>query len=320
MSEPRGVFVGLTTLDVVHVVDRAPAPNEKVTATAQFLAAGGPAANAAVTFAALGGQATLVTAIGRGSVAEVIVADLERHGVRIVDLTPDEGDRAPVSAVSVNPAKAQRSVVSIDATGASVAAPASADARALVGEAAVVLIDGHHPALAVAVAGAARAAGLPVVVDAGRWKPVMADLIDLDPHMLCSDDFRLPGTDSADDSARELRQLVGTVVTTHGGAPVDYRERGEPEGRIEVPPVNAIDTLGAGDVFHGAYAFALAAGEADIRERIAFAAGIAGRRVATMGPREWLTALHAPSAPSPSPSVPTHSDPSSPGAEKQVRP
>ncbi|MEV7756595.1 PfkB family carbohydrate kinase [Microbacterium sp. NPDC089180] len=316
MSEPRGVFVGLTTLDVVHVVDRAPAPNEKVTATAQFLAAGGPAANAAVTFAALGGEATLVTAIGRGSVAEVIVADLERHGVRIVDLTPDDQDRAPVSAVSVNPAEAQRSVVSIDATGASVSAPT--DARALVGDAAVVLIDGHHPALAVAVAEAARQAGRPVVVDAGRWKPVMADLIDLDPHMLCSDDFRLPGTDTADDSARELRGRVGTVVTTHGGAPVDYAERGSPEGRIKVPPVKAVDTLGAGDVFHGAYAFALAAAEADIRKRIAFAARIAGRRVATMGPREWLSTLDTP--PSPSPSVPSKSGPSSSGAEKQVRP
>lgn len=320
MSEPRGVFVGLTTLDVVHVVDRAPAPNEKVTATAQFLAAGGPAANAAVTFAALGGEVTLVTAIGRGPVAEVIVADLEGHGVRIVDLTPDDRDRAAVSAVSVNPAEAQRSVVSIDATGANVAAPAQADAQALVGDADVVLIDGHHPALAVAVAGAARTVGVPVVVDAGRWKPVMDDLIDLDPHMLCSDDFRMPGTDTADGSAQELRRRVGVVVTTHGAGAVDYAERGRPAGQVEVPPVDAVDTLGAGDVFHGAYAFAVAAADTGIRERIGFAARIAGRRVATMGPREWLATLGTPSTAAPSPSAPSPSGPSSSEAEKQVRP
>ena len=54
---PVGVFVGLATLDVIHRIAKAPAVNQKVTSTAQFVAAGGPAANAAVTFAALGGDA-----------------------------------------------------------------------------------------------------------------------------------------------------------------------------------------------------------------------------------------------------------------------
>lgn len=314
MTDPRGLFVGLTTLDVVHVVDRAPASNEKVTAAAQFLAAGGPAANAAVTFAALGGEATLVTAIGRGSVADVIVADLRSYGVRIVDLTPEDDDRAPVSAVCVTPATAQRSVVSMDATGVAMSAPGPAEALDLVRDAAVVLIDGHHPALAVAIAHAARAATIPVVVDAGRWKPVMDALIDVDPHMLCSDDFRVPGTLTADDSARQLRRRVGTVVTTHGPGAVDWVEHGD-EGEVQVPAVHAVDTLGAGDVFHGAYAFALADGERQLPERIAFAARVAGQRVATMGPRTWLAGLAPPSAAVSSSDARSHS-----GAQKQVRP
>jgi hypothetical protein len=68
---PVGVFVGLATLDVIHRIAKAPAVNEKITSTAQFVAAGGPAPNAAVTFAGLGGDAILVTALG-GSVAERI--------------------------------------------------------------------------------------------------------------------------------------------------------------------------------------------------------------------------------------------------------
>ena len=61
---PAGLFVGLVTLDLVQRVDKAPGPNEKVVAFAADIAAGGPATNAAVTFAALGGRATLVTSRG----------------------------------------------------------------------------------------------------------------------------------------------------------------------------------------------------------------------------------------------------------------
>ena len=56
---PTGVFVGLATLDVIHRITAPPAVNEKITARQQFVAAGGPATNAAVTFAALGGRADL---------------------------------------------------------------------------------------------------------------------------------------------------------------------------------------------------------------------------------------------------------------------
>jgi hypothetical protein len=82
---PVGVFVGLATLDVIHRIARAPAANEKITSTAQFVAAGGPAPNAAVTFAGLGGDAILVTALGDDSVAELIRADLAEYGVSVVD-------------------------------------------------------------------------------------------------------------------------------------------------------------------------------------------------------------------------------------------
>jgi sugar/nucleoside kinase (ribokinase family) len=56
-----GLFVGLSTLDIVYRVAAPPGPDEKVQAAGQDLAAGGPATNAAVTFAALGGAATLGT-------------------------------------------------------------------------------------------------------------------------------------------------------------------------------------------------------------------------------------------------------------------
>ena len=56
VSMPSGIFVGLTTLDVVQFVDGMPSSNRKTTARESWLAAGGPAAVAAVAFSALGGR------------------------------------------------------------------------------------------------------------------------------------------------------------------------------------------------------------------------------------------------------------------------
>lgn len=190
---PVGVFVGLATLDVIHRIAKPPAVNEKITSTAQFVAAGGPAANAAVTFAALGGEATLVTALGDDPVADLIRADLTAYGVSVIDAAAGSARPVPVSSVAVVESTGDRSVISSDAV-TSDAAPPDAIAE-LVARADVVLVDGHHPLMARAAAQHANQRGTTVVVDAGRWKPVMADLVPHVSDMVCSGDFRTPGAE-----------------------------------------------------------------------------------------------------------------------------
>jgi sugar/nucleoside kinase (ribokinase family) len=143
---PVGVFVGLSTLDVVHQVDATPAVNQKVTARAQAIAGGGPATNAAVTFSALGGEAVLVTALGLGAVAQLIRADLHACRIRLIDLAPEQVDRVAVSSITVLRRTAERSVVSDDAGMSEVADVP--DLSSVLAGADVVLVDGHHPALA----------------------------------------------------------------------------------------------------------------------------------------------------------------------------
>ncbi|MBM9468370.1 PfkB family carbohydrate kinase [Nakamurella leprariae] len=288
---PLGVFVGLATLDIVHRVTAPPARNEKITATRQDVAAGGPAANAAVVFAALGGRARLVTALGVSPVADLIRADLVRAGVEVVDLIPDDPAAPAISAVTVVQGSGDRSVVSMDATARTV--PAPADPVALVVPADVVLVDGHHPDLAVAAATAAAAAGIPVVLDAGRWKPVFARLVPVADDVVCSADFRWEGRGTVDDSAAALRAQPGAerlVAVTHGSDPIMWW-RGERGGEVAVPAVEAVDTLGAGDALHGAHAFFRAHPEMSDADRLTRAARIAARRVASVGPRDWLDEL-----------------------------
>ncbi len=280
------MFVGLTTLDVVHHVDARPAADQKATATAQFVAAGGPAANAAVTFAGLGGEAVLITAIGRSPIASVIRTDLESWAVRVVDAAGDRTDDAPVSAVAVTRGTGERSIVGIDTTALQVRqAPAIAE---LVGAADIVLLDGHHPLLAEAAAAAAQA---PVVVDAGRWKRTMRPLLPRAQVIIASADFRVPGSETSEATARALvDQGVPTVITTHGDAPVRWWHRGD-HGAVQPPNVQVVDTLGAGDVFHGAYCFFACQADADVPTSIERAAAVAALKCATPGPRGWLRRL-----------------------------
>lgn len=282
--------VGLTTLDVVH---RAPAPptrNTKVTATRQDVAAGGPAANAAVVATALGSAATLLTALGHSAIAAAARADLDTWGVGVVDADP--GHQVAVSAIVVDD-DGGRSVTSLDAGHTDPQWPGPPDRRP-----AVVLIDGHFPSLARAAARYARECGALVILDAGRWREVFVELLPMADIAAASADFVLP------DGGRGPRDLVRAGarvgVVTHGAQPLRFATA-ETSGQVPVPQVPVRDTLGAGDAFHGALAASLArqppapAGSvpatADLTAVLGEAVAVAAHRVQHIGPRDFLHGL-----------------------------
>ncbi|GAA0805560.1 ribokinase [Spirilliplanes yamanashiensis] len=277
--------VGLATVDLVYRVDRLPGVDEKAQATAFDVAAGGPAANAAVTAAALGADVTLITAIGAHPLGALIRADLAACGVEVADVAPDATAPPPVSAVTVLEGTGERTIVSRNAGDVAAGVPEGLD-RA-VAAAGAVLVDGHHPALAVAAAQAAHRAGRPVVLDAGHWRPVFAELLPLADVAACSAAFRHPdGADPLDLGSRH-------VVVTRGPRPVLWRSRDGRAGEVAVPVVAAADTAGAGDAFHGALAVAVARDPAvaDLPAALRRAVAVAAVRVQHAGPRAWLRRL-----------------------------
>ncbi|HEX3955257.1 MAG TPA: PfkB family carbohydrate kinase [Trebonia sp.] len=296
---PAALFAGLCTFDLIQSVTRMPGPNEKVTAARQLTAAGGPATNASVTFAFLGGHATLLTGVGRHPLAAGMRADLRQEGVRLIDAAETDDSPPSVSSIIVTQGTGDRCVVSRNAAGRTLDPPP--DLAALVDEAQVVLIDGHHRALAVAAARAARERGRLCIMDGGSWKPVTAELV---PHVdiaVCSADFRPPGqlTKSADDTlAYLLDSGVPWAVITDGPRPVRWASRAhgiQPD--ILVPVTEVADTLGAGDVFHGAFTHAIAAcavpGVNELATALQFAATVAAHSCQAFGTRAWMTSWAA---------------------------
>lgn len=287
---PEGLFVGLCTLDVIQLVDHVPGPDEKLTAREQTVAAGGPAANAAVTFAHLGGAARLLTAIGSHPLALAVTADLDRAGVTLSDLAVHGTYPPAVSSIMVTAATGQRAVASTNATAHRLTPPDDLDA--LVAACDIVQFDGHHMELATATARAARAAGRVTVLDAGSWKPGTQNLLPWIDVAVCSADFHPPGTRTPSDSLRFLQQQgVRWTAITRGGQPIEWAGPDD-SGTVEVPTVPVADTLGAGDILHGALTHHLAterhlSAEGFVRALRA-AALVASRACASFGTRTWM--------------------------------
>lgn len=275
---------GLTTIDVTQVVERVPGPDEKLVARSVSVDVGGPAANAARTAAALGARTTLVTALGPGPLADLARAALAAAGVRVVDVAADDAGPA-VSTVLVTAATGERAVVSTNAVGRAVHAfpPEVLDG---VG---ALLVDAHLLAVQVPLARAARERGVVVLLDGGSWKPGLEGLL---PHVdvaLVSADLTVPG--HADTLAGVAAHGPAFVAQSHGAHPVEVLAKGL-RSRIDVPaqaPSEVVDTLGAGDVLHGATLAQLAAGapwQGAVRE----GTRVASRSVRHRGALGWVGA------------------------------
>lgn len=265
---------GLTTIDVTYRVTRVPGPNEKVVAESMRYDVGGPAANAARTALALGADVKLVTALGDSTFTDLVRDTLD--GIAISDIAPEDF-ALPMSSVMVDD-EGGRSVVSVNTTGltATLAPPS-------LGSSDVVLVDGHLMDAATRLTRAARHAGIPTVLDGGSHKSGVEQLLTTIDYAAFSADFRFPGIEDTLGHALGLGCRV--ALQTHGADPIEVATA---EGRftIDVPPVEVVDTLGAGDVFHGALALAVARG-AELHAAIEHARDAATWSVRAPGALGW---------------------------------
>lgn len=276
-----GLFVGLITLDCIYRVDHVPSSDEKLVAEESLLVAGGPATNAAIAFAALGNRARLAGALGQHPLADLIRADLATCGIEVVDLTPELRSPPPLSTILVTAATGDRAVVSRNAVGRQAEPTAIPESLATAVD--IVLIDGHQMAVSRAVAIAAQSQSIPIVVDAGSWKPGFECVLPLATSVIAAAKFQLP---SQADPLTALSALgIPEVAITYGPSPIRCCDRGT-LGTLPVPQVTVQDTLGAGDIFHGAFCHYRL--HTPFPAALTHAAQIASQSCCHFGPRTWI--------------------------------
>jgi sulfofructose kinase len=280
---PTVLLAGSAVVDFVFRVPVLPARAEKYRSEDAAIVGGGCAANAAVAVARLGGRAVLAAPVGDDPVGGMILAGLAAEGVDCGPTRPAPGRISSFSAICIDPA-GERQIVNYRDPALFGAAPGLAERLPARFDAA--LADTRWPAGALAVLAAAKALGVPGVLDAEAPVAPASAALALASHVAFSSQGIRDFTGEADlleGLARAGADLPGFVAVTDGAAGVWHMA---PGGPVHSPafPVAAVDTLGAGDVWHGAFALALARGESEGRA-IRFANAVAAIKVTRPGGR-----------------------------------
>jgi sugar/nucleoside kinase (ribokinase family) len=243
---------GLTTFDLAYFAEEPPVRGQKATARMSYTDVGGPVANAAVTAVMLGAEAEVHSVFGTGLFARRVVDLLYGYGATPVDHDPRVD--LPVASVWID-GTGERTIVSTDNKRSEV--EGRPDLIDLEG-AAAVLLDGHYPQLQRVLAEAAVTAGVPIVLDCGRWRPLFSELLPVATDVIATSTFRPPDCAdlNAEETAVELsrRFEVELCALTRGAENIVVCEDGAVT-EIPVPRVDVVDTTGAGDVLHGSYLY-----------------------------------------------------------------
>jgi sulfofructose kinase len=283
----RVICVGHSALDRVFTVEAWPQASAKVRANSLVEVGGGMAANAAVAVARLGGEAHFWGPVGEDSVADVMSAHLRAAGVDVRGLRRFAGLYSSTSAILID-ARGERLIVSY--RGTALEAPAGWLQLDQIGSAGALLADVRWPQGSIAALRAARRAGIPTVIDGDTAKPEILQALAGEAEYAV---FSEPGLDcfaGAGDIEGGLRQALALgarlAAVTQGERGVFWIEAGQPGGLRHLPAfaVPVVDTLAAGDVFHGAFALELARGKAPA-DGLRFAAAAAAIKCTRPGGR-----------------------------------
>jgi sugar/nucleoside kinase (ribokinase family) len=262
LSRPPVVAViGMATADYLYVLDDYPQADSVTPALEHRLVVGGLAGRAAIAAKRLGGATRLLAACGTGVHAEVLKAGLDAEGVDCTWVAYDQPSQH--SAVILARGDATRTIIWLPQP--------MADARMVerlpefLQGVDVALLDSTDEALATAALDECEKRGVTTVIDTGSGRPWTGSLLGRVDHVIAPEKYALKATGHpAERAAVELwggscRAVFGVTQGPRGGV---FTTGKEPEclQRWDAASVTAVDSCGAGDTFHGAYAWAVAKG------------------------------------------------------------
>jgi sugar/nucleoside kinase (ribokinase family) len=279
------VCAGMAVIDHVYRIAKFPAPGTKTRAEDFFSVLGGCAANAAVAIRRLGGHARVVSPLGGPDGSDLtgdnVLAKLRRETVDVAHIARMSGVASSRSSIFID-AEGERTIVSYRDPGLERARPR--DPAGAIAGADAVLADNRFPEFVLPIVRSAVAKGSIVVLDGDRLIGLNDELLILPTHIVFSADG-LRATAQTEDLQAALRIVAGhtaaLVAVTQGADDLLWVEGGSVQ-RLPAFRVNAVDTLGAGDVFHGAFVLALAEGRS-VAAAMRFAAATAALKCTRMG-------------------------------------
>ena len=280
---PTVLAAGAAVVDFVFQLDEAPSRSEKHRARDAAIVGGGCAANAAVAVVRLGGTAVLAARLGNDVIGDMIIADLEKENVDCSLVKRMEGRRSSYSSVIIDP-QGERSIVNfrdrdIDSGGSWLD---KLDMPAFD----VALADTRWPDGARVSMQAAKRRGVPGVIDGEAPVRDAQEALDNATHIAFSraglQDFT--GNDDIEAALVGAADETGAWVCVTQGEGGVYWLENRAVRHMPAFKVDAVDTLGAGDIWHGAFALGLAQGKSE-EQSIVFASAASAIKCTRFGGR-----------------------------------
>ncbi|MES0128388.1 sugar kinase [Mesorhizobium sp. M0029] len=288
MNRPvKLLSVGALTLDTILRVETLPTHQGKFIASDGIQIASGMATSAACAARRLGAEVFLWASAGDDAVGDQLLAGIEAEGVDCGFVRRVEGARSALAAILVD-AHGERIIVPFYDPKAQ-ADPEAVPVADLSGFDAV-LVDVRWPGAAALALTAARSAGRPAILDADTATlEVLERLLPLASHVVASETAARIVCGHALDPETACADLASRtdafVAVTGGAAGSWWHDRSAGCVRhIAAPKIKAVDTLAAGDVFHGAFAVGLAEAM-PIEQALRFASAAAALKCQRFGGR-----------------------------------
>jgi len=293
-TPPREIDVlglGVSTLDVVTLVDHFPTQDEVQRALAVMVQGGGPVATALVTLARLGAQVAMLDVLSDDWRGDLIRDEFRREGVSTAYLERIEGYSSSIASVWVRQGDGARSIAYAPGT---VPELSAADVPPdVVASAKILHLNGRHWAACLQACQYARESGGQVSFDGGahRFRPELENLVPLIDICIVARDFAEQYTGETEiQKAAEglLSEGPGLVVITDGtrGSWI-YPRQGPSFHQPAYLMPDVVDTTGCGDSYHGAFLFGVLKG-LDLEQTAALASAVAALNSQALGGRTGL--------------------------------
>ena len=274
---------GVAVIDFVFGLNEVPEPGRKYRSREAEIIGGGCAANAAVAVARLGGHALLAARLGDDMIGDMVLDGLGEEGVDCQLVQRYPGKRTSYSAVVVD-GDGERTIIGFRDETMDFGADWLSGRTLPLFDA--VLADTRWPEGAKALMECARERGVPGVLDGEAPASEAQDALHIASHLAFSVQglAEYCGTDNLDDGLKSVAAKTGAwVCVTEGENGVRWLE----DDAVQHMPafaVDAVDTLGAGDVWHGAFAFKLGSGAAEV-DAIRYANAVSAIKCTQFGGR-----------------------------------
>jgi sulfofructose kinase len=281
---PRILCIGMPVRDLTFRVHGLPARGSKENATHFDEICGGNALNGAIGIVRLGGRASICGPMGdeRETSSHYIFEKMAEEGIETRHLVHIPGLVTPISNIMIDPSGERTIVTFRDPELWNVRLP---DTDALLDDCDAILTESRCATFCTDLCAEATRRGIPVVVDVDRAMSLREGLLTASSHLIFSSEPLQETAGVADDgeALKKIAKLTPSFLAgTRGAQGTIWLDEEHNLQQTPAFPVHTVDTLGAGDVFHGAFALAITEGQA-LRAALRFASAAAALKCTRFG-------------------------------------